>query len=60
MFDFRDLETLKGIQTQKSSRKSKIEGAALGKRRKSKKCIQFGKLGKDISDYQVAFEFAIF
>ncbi|XP_068690392.1 putative leucine-rich repeat-containing protein DDB_G0290503 [Montipora foliosa] len=48
----RDLETLKGIQTQKNSRKSKIEGAALGKRRKSKKCIPFRKLEKDISDYQ--------
>jgi len=48
----RALETLQEIQKQKNSRDSKIQGAAVGKRRKTKRSIQFEKIENDIANYK--------
>lgn len=52
-FCFRALETLQEIQKQKNSIDSKIQGAAVGKRRKTKRSIQFEKIENDIANYKV-------
>ncbi|XP_015778717.1 PREDICTED: uncharacterized protein LOC107356627 [Acropora digitifera] len=48
----RVLKTLQEIQRQKNSKESTIQGAAVGRKRKSKKCLHFGKLEKDITSYK--------
>ena len=53
MLGFRVLKTLQEIQIQKESKESAVQGAAVGRKRKSKKCLHFGKLEKDITSYKV-------
>ena len=53
MLGFRVLKTLQEIQRQKNSKESTVQGAAVGRKRKSKKCLHFGKLEKDITSYKV-------
>ncbi|XP_067050990.1 girdin-like isoform X2 [Acropora muricata] len=48
----RVLKTLQEIQIQKNSKESTVQGAAVGRKRKSKKCLHFGKLEKDITSYK--------
>ena len=59
MLGFRVLKTLQEIQIQKNSKESTVQGAAVGRKRKSKKCLHFGKLEKDITSYKV-FSFSFF
>lgn len=54
-FHFRALETLKEIQKQKSTEESKIQGAAVGRRRKSKRYIQLEKVQNDVTSYKVTY-----
>ncbi|XP_044177970.1 microtubule-actin cross-linking factor 1-like isoform X4 [Acropora millepora] len=48
----RVLKTLQEIQRQKNSKESTVQGAAVGRKTKSKKCLHFGKLEKDITSYK--------
>lgn len=54
-FDYRALETIREIQKQKNTGESKIQGASVGRRRKSKRCIHFDKIESDITNYKVIF-----
>ena len=54
-FDYRALETMKEIQKQKNAGESKIQGASVGRRRKSKRCIHFQKIEADIVNCKVIF-----
>ena len=53
VFGYRALETFREIQKQKNSGESKIQGASVGRRRKSKRCIHFDKIERDITNYKV-------
>ena len=58
MLGFRVLKTLQEIQAQKDSKESTIQVAAVGRKRKSKKCLHFWKFEKDIlTSYKVLFLF---
>ena len=59
MLGFRVLKTLQEIQIQKNSKESTVQGAAVGRKRKSKKCLHFGKLEKDITSYKVFSFFSL-
>lgn len=48
----RALEAFREIQKQKNTGESKIQGASVGRRRKSKKCIHFDKIESDITNYK--------
>lgn len=50
---FRALETLRELKKQQNGRESKIQGAAVGRRRKSKRCFQFEKIDGDVTNYMV-------
>ncbi|KAM7433938.1 hypothetical protein ABFA07_015914 [Porites harrisoni] len=47
----RALETLRELKKQQNGRESKIQGAAVGRRRKSKRCFQFEKIDGDVTNY---------
>ena len=46
---------MKEIRKQKNTGESKIQGASVGRRRKSKRCIHFEKIEADIANYKVIF-----
>ncbi|KAJ7378480.1 hypothetical protein OS493_023015 [Desmophyllum pertusum] len=48
----RALETLRETQKLGNTKESKIQGAAVGRRRKSKRCINFEKIESDITNYK--------
>ncbi|XP_020600932.1 cingulin-like [Orbicella faveolata] len=48
----RALELFREIQKQKNTGESKIQGASVGRRRKSKRCIHFDKIESDITNYK--------
>ena len=50
---FRALEILRELKEQQNGRESKIQGAAVGRRRKSKRCFQFEKIDGDVTNYVV-------
>ena len=52
-FSSRALETLRELKKQQDGRESKIQGAAVGRRRKSKRCFQFEKIDGDVTNYMV-------
>ncbi|XP_074625904.1 uncharacterized protein LOC141884109 [Acropora palmata] len=45
-------ENTTGNPKAKNSKESTVQGAAVGRKRKSKKCLHFGKLEKDITSYK--------
>lgn len=47
------LDTLTEIRKQRNSKESKIHGAAVGRRRKSKRSINFETIENDITNYKV-------
>ena len=48
------LDTLTEIRKQRNSKESKIHGAAVGRRRKSKRSINFETIENDITNYKVS------